>query len=470
MSTNEDELLLGSIVPGSKEARDSDGDGVSDVEEELVGTDPNVAGPVLEPLDVIDPRADLERPDLEREVGFDPAAAMPEGKDIVTGLGGLTNLDGSDLGKGPNHHFDGEDELLAGHGSSNNPVDMQRDPFATTPAASAPPSPRQGEGVASAGGGSKTEASGGGHGSTPPPGADLGSRAPDGGLVSGEADGGTAPGFLDKAAKAVNDLFKDKPEPPTPDAGTKRPAGDTPVSRPKSEAPPTPGSDKDYVTNPDADPVGTAGTATSEDIEAAIARHGGEDTRPMEGTGAGPGIDDDGPSANKRDLVTDPGDEGSIDSIDSTGTGGLPGGSPDAPVVRPVNPGGGFVAPPGGPPPSGGGGGQGDGDLLGGSAAATAAPADGDTGSGVAEISPIGSGGGGISSTVESPDADAGAAAVDSFATEYLEDASLDALSPDLGEDLTQVDGDLGPDIPDLGAAPLDDVAPPEPDDTLDDI
>ena len=153
------------------------------------------------------------------------------------------------------------------------------------------------------------------------------------------------------------------------------------------------------------------------------------------------------------DLLHDPGDE----SSDVDTTSGAPRGRPDDPVVHTVNPDSGIVRPPPGGPPPGGGGGGGDVGLFGDSDPATAAPADA---GGAPGISLAGSGeGGGIQSvapSAQSPDAisglrdpsikpvstveigdarrapDAGTIAVDKFATEYLEDASLDAAAPDL--------------------------------------
>ena len=109
MARDDDDILLGDPVMAATESRDSDGDGVSDLQERLEGTDPDDASdhlqrdPTIAPREDGDPRGDLDRASLERETVFDPIALIPEGMSVDTGLTGLKNLDGSDLPTGPDH-------------------------------------------------------------------------------------------------------------------------------------------------------------------------------------------------------------------------------------------------------------------------------------------------------------------------------------------------------------------------------
>jgi hypothetical protein len=354
MASNDDEILLGARVLTGK-VPDTDGDGVSDAEEALAGTDPQDASdhpdrdPILKPRDD-DPRGDLGREGIERETTFDPAANMPEGTTIDSGLDGMANLDGSDLSKGQNHFGVGEDELLQGRGGHENPLDMQRDPAATSPRPTGPPPASQAAVGWSDDGASKDVGATGG--STPPPGADVSTRAPNSDLVSGEKGGADGGSFLDhpidNTLKIFSDAYSGGGTPEPPDTGTKRPDGDTPIPKPKPKKPVQPGSSDDYNVNPDADAGG--GAPTDAELARAIVVHGG-DTKPVDGQGAGPQVDADAPPPPKIDLVRDGGDQaGDLDMTQALV------GAPDAPVVHTINPDSG-AAPTvigGGPGPSGG--------------------------------------------------------------------------------------------------------------------
>jgi hypothetical protein len=318
MASNDDEILLGARVLTGK-VPDTDGDGVSDAEEALAGTDPQDASdhpdrdPILKPRDD-DPRGDLGREGIERETTFDPAANMPEGTTIDSGLDGMANLDGSDLSKGQNHFGVGEDELLQGRGDES-PASMLRDAL----------------GGARAGGSGPSG-----------PDADLSFNAPNMDLVSGEGD------------SPDEDWLEATPPPPPP------PVADPPSPPPEQdrEPPPPPGPDgSPPQPDPDpgpaplqTDPDAGGGAPTAEDIERALAVRGG-DTNPVDGGDGAPRIDADAPPPPKTDLVRDGGETGDL------GTADAPRGAPDAPVVHTINPDSGYTPRPaseGGPQPSAG--------------------------------------------------------------------------------------------------------------------
>ncbi len=351
MTNQSDELLFGAE---STRARDTDGDGVSDVQESLDGTDPNDADskirhdrPVLDPTGNNGPRVGIEGTILERETIIDVAGSTPEGHSLEQTLG--TGLDGKPIGKSPNDLGYGDgDKLLEGRGTDpNSPLNMHRNPLTGNTAAK-PPEGRDATkdtlGREAGPGAGGNQVSDSGSGSTPPPGADLSFRAPHTDQISG-TDGGTE----DKSTlDAVIDWLI--PTTPTPDAGTVRPDGDKPVPKPAPKKPVVPGGPDDYLTNPDADTGG--GVVTDEQIERAIVLQGTDtDFVP----GAGTQIDADSPPKRPIDLVTDGGDEdpGAGES-DGTVT------PPDQQISRPVNPQDGL---PGGglPPGSGTGNGGGDG-------------------------------------------------------------------------------------------------------------
>ncbi len=387
MTNQSDELLFGAE---NTRARDTDGDGVSDVQESLDGTDPNDAdskirhdAPVLNQFGG-DPRVGVEGTILERETIIDVVGSTPEGHSLEQTLG--TGLDGKPIGRSPIDLGYGDgDTLLEGRGTDpNSPLNMDRNPLVGNTAAK-PPEGRDAtidtlgrEAGPGAGGDQK---SGSGSNSTPPPDADLSFRAPHWDQISAGADGGTP-------EKGIIDTLIDLMTPtPTPDAGTVRPDGDKPVPKPPPKKPVVPGGPDDYLTNPDAD-TGGGGVVTEDQIERAIVLQGTDtDFVP----GAGTQIDVDSPPRRPGDLVTDPGDEDPGAGADADGTVT----PPDQQISRPVNPNDGLpggIRAPGWSPDGGGGSGGGDGadntGRDGSSSAATAATntAAPDAGSGVVNI------------------------------------------------------------------------------------
>jgi hypothetical protein len=400
----DDDILL----EHSAKLVDSDGDGVSDVQERLDGTDPGDASDSIRQADLKpdlgDIRGDLDRVTLEREVAFDPTANMPEGMSIDSGLKGLTNLDGTDLKSGVNHFGIGEDSILVGHLGENSPLGMERDPLT--------PGPKLG-----------SANDDGWQGDPPPEGTDLNYRAPNNDLV-GLGEGGPisslAADIAGKFGRDVNEAIKmAKDYAHVPEAMYERFMQE--VTKPSVTPAPPKGS-----IDPDADPgyVGTIGTGSIPvDIDG---------PRVVEGYGT-LHIEGDEPPPKDIDLVTDGGD-GSVDTIDGSGT---PRGAPDAPVIHTINPDLGVVKPPVSSPPPSGGGGIYDLGLVGTSNAASAATSS-----------------------------DAGATAVNRFATEYLADDSLEAPSHDLagaglGADLG---ADLAPQHEDFQSAVQEDPGATPPD------
>jgi hypothetical protein len=455
----DDDILMGDPVALTTDS-DSDGDGVGDMQERLEGTDPNDASdhlkrdPALKPED---PRADLDPATLEREVAFDPTALMPEGMSVDSGLKGLKNLDGSDLPTGSNRYGVGEDAILDGRLGANSPRDVQRNPLAGTGSDSGP------------------------KGGAPP--VDLGSRGPNWDLVGADPEDDWE---LPVKPHETPTLMSDPPSPPP--EGERQPPTPPPDdgSDPLPEPEPDPGP---LRTDPDSDIGGGGGTPL-----VVIAG-----PRVVEGYGGGPQIEGDSPPVRYGDLVTDGGD-GSVDT--STTTEPLRG-APDAPVVHTINPDLGLDRPPtSDPAPSGGGGGD-DVGVFGGSDAATAASAD-VTGEPGISLAGAGGGGGIASAAPSAPTSDAvsgirdpsvrpltdmelgeaqrapdaGATAVDKFATEYLEDASLDAAAPDFaatglavdlgGDPAAEVKEFESPVLDDPGAESRDDLATLDRDDSFD--
>ena len=299
----DDDILLG----GAAKLTDSDGDGVSDAQEQLDGTDPGDAADNIRRADLkpdLDVRGDLDRVTLEREVAFDPAANMPEGMSVDSGLKGLTNVDGSPLSSGADHFGIGEDSLLTGRLGANSPLDMLRDP---------------------AGGG------GDGPKGQPPAGADLGSRGPNWDLVGGEADTKPDEFELPGAIKPVDTPPPPMADPPAPPPDAER------------EPPPPPKPDGE---DPDPDPEpGPVPLRTDPDAggDSGVGGAGGtplviiDGPRFVEGAGGTPKIEGDTPPIKYRDLVTDGGD-GSVDTSTTTGHDsrrpGRPGDQNDQPRSR----------------------------------------------------------------------------------------------------------------------------------------
>ena len=394
MSKQSDELLYGT---GRGTGPDSDGDGVSDVQEGVDGTDPNDANSSIRHDQVISPVGGevvygaVGGVVLERETIVDVAGSLPAGRSLEQGLG--TGLDGKPIDTSVNRHGVGEDQLLVGRGvDANSPLNMNRDPLASV----APTGPATGPGAGQAvgkdtvGGAGQSSANkgfdGGSGQSGPPPGAELSGRAPNMGLVSGAADDQAKPfdeskhkGPFDEGPGSPKDKFKTE-------------SGKTPGEQAeewKKKTAPKDGG----MTDPDAPSDG--GVLTEADIARAIAvRDGATDF--VEGH---EGVQiEDGPRPLKRDLVTDGGDEDP--TAGETGTMAPPGQE----ISKPVNPQDGLPGsgPPPGPGPGGGDGGDNTG-RQGASAFATAATDTGSSGAGSGVIN-IGGGStsgstGGIQST-----------------------------------------------------------------------
>ena len=210
-------------------------------EESLPTADDSVIEPT-DPSDVF--RRGVSDVMFERDTVIDVLSGLPDGHSIDQTLG--VGLDGAPIDTARNHFGIGDDDLLAGR-SINSPLGMTGDSLIDTSADT------------------NNEA---------PPDIATGSSNPihNMGLVSGEDGGTDDKGLVDTVVDTVNDWFSGKTTEPA-DAGTVRPEGDTPVPKPKPKGPVRPGSEDDYMTNPDAD---TGGTATDADIERAIAKQGAD--------------------------------------------------------------------------------------------------------------------------------------------------------------------------------------------------
>ncbi len=411
--SNDDELLFGE-ARGT--ATDSDGDGVSDAQERLDGTDPNDATDRMYQRESLrrpsdDPRGDLDQLDIERESVVDVVGAVPAGYSLDQAL--PSGLDGQTLDGGPARHLndDAEQFLSDREGGGPSPLDMQRDPTINTSAPTAntgrdATTDTLGRQAGPGAGGASTFDSGGVRGDPPPDLGQSGSADPGNnpdlisqnstpaqleGLVQNPFGGGTTPKKEDPKEKYMRESGK---------GGTDGGTTTLPEYKPKQYE--------------DPDAAGGTVVLTPEDIEAAIVRNDGV-TDFVEGYGGGPQIEGDTPPIRPGDLVTDPGDEdpGVVDPsfVPTTPPGGE--------ISKPVNPldGIGPVRDPSAGAPLGGLGGESDPHQLQGiSSAATAA----DSSTTVTGISAVGSG-----------DAESGAGdGIHSL-------ASPDALTPDISGSIT---------------------------------
>ena len=399
-----DELLFGAEpVAEPAVAPDSDGDGVSDLQERLDGTDPNDASSSIRHADptlaTVDPRGDVMQASLEGQIVVDVTSGAPPGFSTEQSLG--TGLDGKPIQADPNHLGIGDDKLLAGRVDSNSLAGVERDPMlkggTTTPkdahAAMIETMGREpGPGV------STGPVIRGGFGDDPPPGeTPSGSADPDHNpeLVSGfVADGARAVGHLAGAAsrelqiiahdvinapKTYWDAFvqsatepEDTPPPPKPD-------------------PPTKSVDPDAA-------GGSTVVVTEEDIARAItARDGATDV--VQGFG-GTQIEGDAPPKQAIDFVRDPIEKDSTLAVGTTTAPTTPGQE----ISHTINPDAGFDVPRG-TSAGGSSGGGGDPSLYGTtSSAATAVDSTADSASSGISVVGSGSGGSGIQ-TVAGDDA-----------------------------------------------------------------
>ncbi len=352
---------------------------------------PRVDASVVKQTDLTDDR----RPGVtdvmfERETVIDVLSGLPDGQSIDQTLG--LGLDGAAIDTARNHYGIGDDDLLAGR-SIDSPLAMARDSLfgiAEDTSNDAPPDIATGS-------------------ANPTRNMDL---------VSGKDGGTDDKDLVDTVVDTINDWFSGgTTEPPNPpDAGTVRPEGDTAVPKPKPKAQPRPGSEDDYMTNPDADTGGRGGTATDADIERAIAKQGA-DTDFVEGFARGPVITGDSPMTRPIDLVKDPVDDDKGSGF-VTVVGSDPGPLPQDEISRTVNPGDGLPTPTTPPPGSGGQPGTG-GDDIGMSSVSSAAIVAG-AGAGVINI--------GTGSTASAPPTGDDGLASESFAMMGGDDDDLDEL------------------------------------------
>lgn len=352
MARRDEDILLGTLDPAI--GRDSDGDGVGDMQERLDGTDPGDAADVIPPVRVVDPvlvpdpRGDPGGPIPEPET-LDPRAAIPEGMTVDTALVGMTNIDGTSISFGTDHDGIGDDSILEGRLGANSPRDVTRD-IATSTSTFVP-------------------TSGDGGGTEPPPG--IPGKYD---LVSAE-DGGTEFDILSPIETGIK-IYNEKMGNTTTkaDAGTVRPDGDTAVPKPAPEKvwkAPT------YSTNPDAD---VNAPVTVEEVERAITLSGAA-TKPVVGDDGVTPVLDTADVPGRFDLVSDPSpDADSSQPITMV----APTGPADAPVINVINPDAGVAPrPTGGVPPTTDGGGF---DPITGSSAATATFTDGSDAGGISVV------------------------------------------------------------------------------------
>jgi hypothetical protein len=488
----QDDIPLDTPVAKSKEFRDSDGDGVSDVQESLEGTNPEDGADHLRVDERLrpggdgDPRGDVDLVNLDRETMFDPSSTLPEGHTIDGGLTGLTNLDGTALRTGPSRVGLPNQGPGAGHDVDAALV-VQRDPLAATGDAQ----PSTGGTVTVAGSGTSKSAGVGGnmHHDGPPPGVGAsGSANPshDMGLVSGEkedADFVAAVNATQAAAETLITHFAQVTA--DADASASSPgdqaAGATLLTHVDGLAADQAALDKAFAAMKEAeaaknaadaaekegdeeeeeeeeeeegddysDPEAVTAAPTVEEIELAVVRAGGA-TTPVQTDIAGPSIAGDAPPPLKRDLVTDGGDE--IDGI--TGQGGSVPllGAPDAPVINVINPDSGFI-----PPTPGEEGGGGQTVREGSFGAATAATGEDAQSASAGEVRLAGSGGGsGIASLAAGPEDDGLGIDPGATATEPFEGSPLDhaaAVAPEAEMTASSFGGGVDDVLGVVGVAP----------------
>lgn len=282
MSTD-DELLLGNQQPRN---RDSDGDGVTDTQEALDGTDANDArdsirhdAPTVSPIGS-DPRTDLNAPNLEGHVTIDVAASNPTGLSLDQAL--PVGLDGQAIPT--QHHYGNADaeQMMGTHVDENSPLNMQRSPLGTSPAIP---------------------------GVTPPSGVELGSRAPNARLVSDELpEYEEPPDSGGGIIEWVKDLFT--PEPKWGPGPLKEFVPPKEPAPPHVPLPPQRGPKMGYV-----DPDAGGGGAVSEGDAARAVLLAGADVDFVRGAGA-PKIEVDSPPSRPLDLVTDRNPDGDGSDID----------------------------------------------------------------------------------------------------------------------------------------------------------
>ena len=399
-----DELLFGAEPVA---APDSDGDGVSDLQERLDGTDPNDATSVIHHADPTmagaDPRGDLNPASLEGQIVVDVAVGAPAGFTTEQSLG--TGLDGKSIQADPNHLGVGDEKLLAGRADSNSLAGIERDP--TLKGASTTPSDGRDPLTETLGrtpgpSASTTPVVRGGLGDAPPPGETPSGSADPGHnpeLVSGYVeDAAMAAGnFAGGVARGLNIIAHEVINAPKTFVNEFVRAATEPT-----EPPPPPKPDPPTTTSVDPDAAGgTNVVVTGEDVARAItARDGATDV--VQGFG-GTQTDDTAPPKQAIDFVRDPIEKDSSLSVVTP----APTNSAQE-ISHTINPDAGFDVPRGAST-GGSSGAGGDPGLYGTtSSAATAVDAATDSASQTSSISVVGSGSGGAG--IHSVD-DAGGAA-----------------------------------------------------------
>ena len=359
-----DELLFGTdpVV-----TRDSDGDGVSDVQEQLDGTDAadptdhRSTAPVIDRTQLgDDPRGDLLYRDPGRGAITDVKGTIPSGHSVEQSLG--KGLDGKDIATGPRHYGNAQaDALLSGHTDSQiNPVDVQRDPHIAglSPSADKGHDPVKDTLGRTSGANTGNDFKAPAHQDGPPPGQ----------TPSGSADG-TDGALVGKEIPQAKNLTADQrgQTPAAGDSTKKSDMKDFDKAKEATTATPEKGL-VDTVTdgakslynwatkdvNPDAD-TGT-GTPTDADVKRAVTIHGAT-SQPVNGQGGATAIESSTPPKSPGDLVTNPsGDGDSGTQAVTTATVVAP---PHQDISHPVIPNTGVGT---GQDPHGGGGGQGGGN------------------------------------------------------------------------------------------------------------
>ena len=367
MSKRDDLLFGAEPVP----APDRDGDGVSDAQERLDGTDPNDPGSVAHGDPAVDASlvgsalvGDLGPATLEHQTVVDVVGATPAGFTADQAL--PTGLDGKSMASSPSHYGVGDDTLLAGRVGGG--VDVSRDPTVVGQAADATVS-------------SGALAGGGIH------------MAPPGETRSGSADPSTN-----------MDLVAGKSEETAGSVATGAVSGGAATAAAAARPEPAASPPADPLANlnlPDlvkfSDPDAGGGPTvapTAEQVSHAVTVHGGA-TDVVQGFER-PQIEGDGPPKPPGDLVTDPVDpKGSANVVTSA-----PPPAAGLEISHTINPDAGFDLPPGAPDP---GSGTGDGDGYATASSAATADTTAATSTETSSISVVGTGstGSGIQSVAD---------------------------------------------------------------------
>ena len=475
MSNPGDELILG---PETGRARDSDGDGVTDTQEGLDGTDPNDPNSLLRRVSTGlppngDPQGGPGLASLEGNIIVDVTANVPAGTSIEQSL--PTGLDGKAIPTTHQHHGNADaDKMFGTLSDANSPLNMTRNPVGAATTTTGAPSYGTDSGTMTSVGPSGDSKSFSGSISAPPAGAELGTRAPNTGLVSNaKVNGkelntfqeGTQAGYRVDPAEARQPVQNFDKEPPSwweqKKTEWKQLVGGS--SGDGMDNLGAAGSKKKDMVDPDSGVDVAGGALSTEQIERAIAI-AGADTDYVEGYGGGAQIEADGPPKRPGDLVTDGGADDPIGEAAGSTRVTLPG----LEISKPINPQDDIL---GGPPPTGGqGGGQGGGGnpgRVGVSNAATAAeavaaPETADVAGGATGVVNIGGGQTGGIATVGVEDG-AGADAdtdtdTDTDTADTVPDANAPIKDAALVEDPSPVEDASRMEDP----APLEDPAPME--------